>query len=166
VAKALQAAGLTGTGGGATPMMQYEIVCAEPWASSQPAALSDQRGSFEYPADRAVVAVRLPADPKSAAAVGSQQLTACRVPVLAFSGDADPTDQPRNMAGAQQFWPDSRDITLPGQGHSVTSASWPCEGALIGMFIAQASVAHLDTGCLATIAPAFPLTLQALAASG
>ncbi len=89
------------------------------------------------------------------------------MPVLAFSGDADPNDQPRNMAGAQQFWPDSRDITLPGQGHSLTSDSWPCEGALIQAFIAQASVAHLDTSCVAAIpAPAFPLTLQALAGSG
>jgi hypothetical protein len=67
----------------------------------------------------------------------------------------------------QQFWPDSRDITLPGQGHSVTSASWACEGALIQVFIAQASVAHLDTGCVAAIpVPAFPLTLQAPAGGG
>ncbi len=170
VAKALQAAGLTGTGGGATPMMQYEIMCAEPWASNPPAALSDQQGSFAYQNDLETAQwyqYVCPLIPKSAAAVGSQQLTVSRVPVLAFSGDADPNDQPRNMAGAQQFWPDSRDITLPGQGHSLTSDSWPCEGALIQAFIAQASVAHLDTSCVAAIpAPAFPLTLQALAGSG
>jgi len=29
-------------------MMKNEIVCAEPWASNQPAALSDQRASFDY----------------------------------------------------------------------------------------------------------------------
>ncbi len=65
VARALQAAGLTGTGGGATPMMQYEIVCAEPWASNQPAALSDQRGSFDYQNDlnTAQWYQRLPTDP-------------------------------------------------------------------------------------------------------
>ena len=163
VAKALQAAGLTGGGGGATPMMFYEIVCAEPWASRQPAALSDQRGSFDYQTglgNAQWYQYVCPLIPTSAAAVGSQQLTASRVPVLAFSGEADPADPPRNMAGAQQFWPDSRDIALPGQGHSVTSASWPCEGALIGVFIAQASVAHLDTSCVTAIpAPAFPTTL-------
>jgi hypothetical protein len=71
------------------------------------------------------------------------------------------------MAGMQQFWPDSRDMAMPGQGHSLTSVSWPCEGALIQAFVQQASVAHLDTGCVAGIpAPAFPLTLQALAGSG
>jgi pimeloyl-ACP methyl ester carboxylesterase len=170
VAKALQAAGLTGTGGGATPMMQYEIVCAEPWASSQPAALSDQRASFDYQNDLTTAQwyqYVCPLIPKSAAAVGSQQLTLSRVPVLSFNGDADPTDQPRNMAGMQQFWPDSREIALPGQGHYVTSASWPCESALTQVFIEQASVAHLDASCLAAIpAPAFDLTLQALAGGG
>jgi hypothetical protein len=69
------------------------------------------------------------------------------------------------MAGAQQFWPDSRDIALPSQGHCFNSANgWDCESALIQAFIQQASVAHLDTSCVADIrAPAFPLTLQALA---
>ena len=170
VVKALQAAGLSGTGSGATPMMQYEIVCAEPWASDQPAALSDQRGSFDYQNDLESAQwyqYLCPLIPKSAAAVGSQQLTASRVPVLAFNGDADPNDQPRNMAGAQQFWPDSREIALPSQGHTVTPTSWACEGLLIQAFIAQASVAHLDTSCVTAIpAPAFDLTLQDLATGG
>jgi pimeloyl-ACP methyl ester carboxylesterase len=95
--------------------------------------LSDQRASFDYQNDLNTAQwyqYVCPLIPKSAAAVGSQQLTASRVPVLSFNGDADPTDQPRNMAGMQQFWPDSREIALPGQGHYVTPATWPCEGAL------------------------------------
>ena len=138
--------------------------------SNQPAALSDQRGSFDYQNDLNTAQwyqYVCPLIPKSAAAVGSQQLTASRVPVLSFNGDADPTDQPRNMAGMQQSWPGSREIALPGQGHHVTSASWPCEDALTQAFIQQASVAHLDTGCPAAIpAPAFDLTLHDLAGSG
>ena len=56
---------------------------------------------------------------------------------------------------------------LPGQGHSWTSISWPCEIALTQAFIQQASVAHLNTSCVAAIpAPTFPLSLQALAVSG
>jgi hypothetical protein len=59
------------------------------------------------------------------------------------------------------------ELALPGQGHSLTSDSWSCESALIKVFIQQGSVAHLDAGCVAAIpAPAFPLTLQDLAASG
>jgi pimeloyl-ACP methyl ester carboxylesterase len=170
VAKVLQAAGLTETGGGATPMMQYEIECAEPWASDQPAALSDQRTSFDYHNDLNTARwyqYVCPLIPTSAAAVGSQQLTLSRVPVLSLNGDADPTDQPRNMAGMQKFWPGSREIALPGQGHYVTPATWPCMGALTQAFIEQASAAHLDTSCLAaTPAPAFDLTLQALTGGG
>jgi pimeloyl-ACP methyl ester carboxylesterase len=168
--KAMQAAGLAGTSGGTTPMMQYEIVCAEPWAADQPAALAGQQASFYYQTglqNAQWYQYFCPLIPTSAAAVGSQQLTASRVPVLAFSGDADPADPAPNMAGAQQFWPDSRDITLPSQGHALTPGSWFCEGALIAAFITQASVAHLDTSCVAAIpAPAFPLTLQALTGSG
>ena len=170
VAKVLQAAGLTGTGGGTASMLQYEILCAEPWASNQPAMLSDQRASFDYHNDLNTAQwyqYVCPLIPKSAAAVGSQQLTASRVPVLSFNGDADPTDQPRNMAGMQIFWLGSREIALPGQGHYVTSATWPCEGALTEAFIQQATSAHLDTSCLATIpAPFFDLTLQALTDGG
>lgn len=170
VAKVLQAAGLTGTGGGAAPMMQYEILCAEPWASNQPATLSDQRASFDY--QNLLNTARwyqyaCPLIPRSAAAVGSQQLRPSRVPVLSFNGDADPTDQPRNMAGMHKFWPNSREIVLPGLGHYVTAASWPCEGALTQAFIQQASVAHLNTSCLAAIpAPAFDATLQDLTGGG
>jgi len=90
--------------------------------------------------------------PKSAAAVGDEQLTVSRVPVLAFNGAADPIEQPRNMAGAQKYWPDSREIALPGQGHDVNTDSWgACAGPLTQTFIEQASVAHLDASCLATV---------------
>ena len=80
--------------------------------------------------------------------------------MLAFNGAYDPVEQPRNWAGAQQLFPDSRDIGLPGQGHD-TNYTWDvCAGPLAQAFIEQASVAHLDTSCLATIpAPVFDLSL-------
>ena len=145
-------------------MIFYEIECAEPWASDQPAALSDQRDSFAYQTDLQSAQWMQyvgPLIPRSAAAVGQEQLAISTVPVLTFNGAADPNDQPRNWAGVQQFFPDSRDITLPGQGHDVNSASWAaCAGPLTQAFINQSSVAHLNTNCLATVpAPAFALTL-------
>ncbi len=149
--------------GGATPMMLYEIYCAEPWASWRPAALSDQRGSFEYQTDLQTAQwyqYLCPLIPKSAAAAGDLQLTVSKVPVLAFNGAYDPIEQPRNWAGAQAFIPDSRDITLPGQGHDTTDTWGVCAEPLTQTFIAQASLAHLDTGCLAAAGPpAFDLTL-------
>ena len=98
--------------------------------------------------------------PKSAAAVGQEQLTVSKVPVLAFNGVYDPIEQPQNWVGAQQLFPDSRDIALPGQGHN-TNETWDvCAGPLTKAFIEQASLTHLDTSCLARIpAPIFDLTM-------
>ena len=98
--------------------------------------------------------------PKSAAAVGDERLTVSTVPVLALNGVYDPIEQPRNMAGARAFWPDSREITLPGQGHD-TNENWGyCAGPLVQAFINHGSAAHLNTSCLGLIpAPAFDLNL-------
>jgi pimeloyl-ACP methyl ester carboxylesterase len=172
VASAGQRAGLApAAGGGSEQMMLYETECTEPWASERPAALTG-RDSFAYQGDYegaqwfAYVCSLIP---RSAAAVGSEQLTASAIPVLAFNGAGDPLDPPSNMSGAKAIWPDSKAITLPAQGHDVDSYSWgQCAGTLTGTFIAQASTAHLDTGCLAgvslIVAP-FDLTLQSLANS-
>ena len=149
--------------GGANLMMPDTITCAEPWASDRPAALSGQHASFAYHLDLQTAQwwqVVCPLIPTSAAAVGNLQLTVSHVPVLAFNGGGDPIEQPRNWAGAQKFYPDSRDIVLPGQGHDVDSGTWQaCAGVITRTFIEQASLAHLNTSCLATIAPPFDLTL-------
>jgi len=174
VASAAQQAGLAPTaGGGPETMLLYETECAEPWASERPAALTGRGKSFAYQLDYegaqwfSYVCSLIP---RSAAAVGSQRLTASAIPVLAFNGAGDPLDPPGNMAGARTIWPDSRDITLPGQGHDVNSFSWEqCAGTLTGTFIAQASVANLNTSCLASVSvllPAFDLSLHDVAFGG
>ena len=151
-----------GPSSGVNQMMVFEIECSEPWQTVQPAALSDQRGSFYY--QTALESAQLmqficPLIPKSAAAVGQEQLRVSTVPVLAFNGVYDPIEQPRNWARARQLYPDSRDIALPGQGHQ-TNDTWDlCAGPLTQAFIEQASLAHLDTCCLANIpAPVFDPT--------
>ena len=147
----------------ANQMMPYAIQCDEPWESYRPAALSDQRRSFYYQTD--LESARwwqyvCPLIPKSAAAVGHEQLTVSAVPLLAFNGAYDPVEQPRNWAGAQKVFPGSREIALPGQGHNTTSNWYVCAGPLTQAFIGQASVAHLNTGCLAAAsAPPFDPTL-------
>jgi len=156
--------------GGNVSGIFYSIRCDEPWESDRPAALADQRNSFAYQTflqDAEWWQYVCPLIPKSTAAVGHEQLTVSTVPVLAFNGDADPSDQPRNMAGAQKFWPNSLALALPGQGHEPTTGAWAvCAGPLMQAFIEQASVTHLDTSCLPTSpTPPFDLTLQA-AASG
>ena len=164
VSKALQGSGLsTASGGGVNQMLFVAFRCDEPWASDPPATLSGQGGSFYY--QTALEAAQFyqyvcALIPKSAAAVGHEQLTVSTVPVLAFNGAYDPIEQPRDWAGAQAFFPGSRDITLPGQGHDTTGSWGECAGPLTQTFIGQASVAHLNTGCLAAApAPPFDLTL-------
>jgi pimeloyl-ACP methyl ester carboxylesterase len=163
--KALQASGHAsdGSGDSVNQMMSFEIQCTEPWQSMQPSAWSGQRDSFAYHTWLQTARqwqLMCPLIPRSAAAVGADELKASPVPVLAFNGAADPIEQPRNWASAREFLPNSRAITLPGQGHDVNSASWAvCADPLTQTFIKQASVAHLDTSCLASVPlPAFELT--------
>jgi pimeloyl-ACP methyl ester carboxylesterase len=148
---------------GANQMLFYVFRCDEPWASTPPGTLSGQRGSFAYHTDLESAQwyqYVCPLIPKSAAAVGHEQLTGSTVPVLAFNGAYDPIEQPRNWAGAQKVFPNSRDITLPGQGHDTTGSWGVCAGPLTQTFIEQAGVAQLDTGCLTAAGPpAFALTL-------
>jgi pimeloyl-ACP methyl ester carboxylesterase len=154
--------------GGNVSEIYYSIRCGEPWESDRPAALADQRNSFAYEIylqDAEWYQYVCALIPKSAAAAGHEQLTVSTVPVLAFNGDADPIDQPRNMAGAQKVWPNSLELALPGQGHEPSTGTWAvCAGPIMEAFIEQASVAHLDTSCLPTNpTPPFDLTLQAAA---
>jgi pimeloyl-ACP methyl ester carboxylesterase len=172
VIKALQAADLpVSSGGYPAEMMEYAIYCGESWATQSPAALAGQRDSFAYQMyleQAQWFRYVCPLIPRSAAAVGDEQLTVSRVPVLAFNGAGDPIAPPRNMAAVQRFWPDFREIVLPGQGHDVTPAPWGrCAGPLTQAFIEQASVAQLNTSCLATTpATPFVLSLNAAANSG
>jgi hypothetical protein len=173
VARATKQAGLAPPSGGALPMMLYETECAEPWGSFQPAALAGRGDSFAYQDSYTNAAwwqYVCTLIPKSPAAVGSERLTPSNVPVLAFNGAGDPIDQPRNMAGIKSVFPDGLSITLPAQGHDVNTTSWgPCAGTLTGTFVAQASVAHLNTSCMSSVlvlTPAFDLSLQDLASGG
>jgi hypothetical protein len=172
VINAFHASGWTSPNGGPNLMMSYPILCAERWATRRPQALSGQRATFEYHTDLQTaqlwqdICPLIPRPP--AAAVGRQRLMVSRVPVLAFNGQADPQDPPQNMAGAQKFWPDSRELAVPGQGHNINTAIWAaCLGPLAQAFIRHDSAAHLDTSCLLTVpAPPFDLTLHQVALGG
>jgi pimeloyl-ACP methyl ester carboxylesterase len=163
--RAYQASPMPALGNGVNEMMYYAINCGDPWFSFRPAALAGQRDSFEYRTDlvdaqwQQYVCTLIP---KSAAAIGHVQLTASTIPVLAFNGATDPIEQPRNMTGVKQLWPNSLAVTVPGQGHDVWSSAWdPCGAGLFEKFVGQASVAGLNTGCTAAVPrPYFDLILS------
>ena len=125
----------------ANQMMPYAIQCDEPWESYRPAALSDQRGSFYYQTDLESAQwwqYVCPLIPKSAAAVGHEQLTSQRSGCWRSTA---PTTQSsgRNWAGARKVFPDSREIARPARNNTTplgTSAPVADQA-----FIEQASVA-------------------------
>jgi hypothetical protein len=150
------------TSSGDVQMLSYATRCNEPWARNDPEKLVGA-DSFEYGVDRASaewwqeICTLMPKADDSAA---QPKLTRSDVPVLAFNGEEDPQDPPSNMAGARAIWPNSLELTVPGQGHDIDPASASCEIPLIKSFIEKGTVTGLDTTCLSQLpAPSFDLTL-------
>jgi hypothetical protein len=119
VVKAFQASGWASPSGGPNLTMGYPIQCGELWAARRPQALSSQHASFEYRTDLQTAQwwqYVCPLIPKpSAAAVGHQLLAMSRLPVLAFNGQADPQDPPRNMSGARSSGPTAANSSCPAR---------------------------------------------------
>ncbi len=143
-------------------MLPYAIRCNEAWARDDPSKLVGT-DSFEYGRDKSGaewwrdVCTLIP---KASDPTATAKATKSDLPVLAFNGEEDPQDPPGNMAGAQEIWPNSLELTVPGQGHDVDPTSAACEVPLIKSFIDQGSVTSLDTTCLSQLPlPEFDLTL-------
>ncbi len=150
------------TGSSDNQMVSFAIRCNEAWAHNDPSKLVGT-DSFEYGRDMSnaewwqEVCTRIP---KASDTAATTELTKSNVPVLAFNGEEDPQDPPGNMAGAQRIWPNSLQLTVPGQGHDVDPVSAACEIPLIKSFIDQGSVTSLDTTCVSQLPlPSFDLTL-------
>jgi len=169
VSKALTAAGesIQALLGGAPSVISYPIRCDESWGRSDPTTLSNQQSSFEYRVDVEVAQwwqYFCTLLPRSQAAIGHIPSTPSQLPMLAFNGNEDPQEPPANMGTARQFWPNSLELTVPSQGHDVDFIPWSnCGEVITSTFIQNASVAGLDTSCLASVPSVpFDLTLSAL----
>jgi pimeloyl-ACP methyl ester carboxylesterase len=145
---------VAGTSEGA-PLLGYLIRCNEEWARFDPRGLVGA-DTFEYGKDRKdaerwqSICAHVPeASDAGGAAAGPPS----QVPVLALNGENDPQDPPANMAGAADLWPNSRSLTVPGQGHDIDPASARCIVPLIESFIRRGSAAGLDTSCLTQLVP-------------
>jgi len=148
-------------------MIKYPIQCGEPWARNQASELVD-KASFEYHVD--VVTAQwwqyvCQLIPRSGPAADYGAPKTSPVPVLGLNGEADPQDPPANMDGAHALWPNSLELSVPGQAHDINWTTWQsCTGPLVGAFIARGTVSGLGTSCLATAhGQAFALTLGTIA---
>jgi pimeloyl-ACP methyl ester carboxylesterase len=159
LARKMSDRGLTSGSGGSRSVIGYPIGCAEPWAQLTATDITDP-ASYYYRASVLsaqwwqYVCTLVPMS-KAASDYGPARVT--KTPVLMINGSADPQDPPANMAGAEQIWPNSRQIVEPGQSHSIDINSWmQCDGTLVMAFVDSASVTGLNTGCLAQVSlPAF-----------
>lgn len=146
--------GLTAGPGGSQPVISYPIFCAEPWARATAAGITDP-ASYYY--QDSVLNAQwwqyvCTLIPTSGAASDYGPPRVSDTPVLMINGTADPQDPPANMAGAQQIWPNSREIAEPWQSHSVDINAWTqCGATLVQTFVETASVKRLSTGCLAQV---------------
>jgi pimeloyl-ACP methyl ester carboxylesterase len=83
------------------------------------------------------------------------------VPVLAISGENDPTTPPANGRQIVQHLKNGRLLVVPHRGHGVVgSAGSECLVGVIDQFINAGSAENLDVGCVERI-PAVPFVLSA-----
>lgn len=87
--------------------------------------------------------------PAGAVAPDFKQPVASDVPVLLLSGEADPVTPPANAERAAATLRNSMQLVAPGQGHNVLPRG--CLPRLAAEFVERASVAGLDTACVADI---------------
>ena len=154
LARQMANVGLTSGPGGNQPVISYPIFCAEPWARVTAAGITDP-ASYYYQ-DSVLnaqwwqyVCTLIPTS-RAASDYGPPRMS--DTPVLMINGTADPQDPPENMAGAQQIWPNSREIAEPWQSHSVDISAWTqCGATLVQTFVETASVKRLNTACLAQV---------------
>jgi pimeloyl-ACP methyl ester carboxylesterase len=142
------------TGSGSLPVIDYPIECAEPWARTAAAGITDPASYYYQDGVQSArwwqYVCRLIPSSKAASDYGPPRVS--QTPVLMINGTADPQDPPANMAGAQQIWPNSREVIEPWQSHSIDIDAWTqCDATIVQDFVDTASVTGLNTGCLAQV---------------
>jgi len=126
-------------------MMYWSIMCNEPWVGLDSTgpwhSYLDGATTGQLALSRAVCGYL----PVRAEAPSDWTRPQSRVPLLALVGGADPQDPIGNLPGLRQALPNSRVVTVPGQGHAV--GQFGCLGELVGRFVDRGTAKGLDTSC-------------------
>ena len=71
------------------------------------------------------------------------------VPVLLLSGELDPVTPPEYADQVAAYFPGSRHLVAPGQGHIATTRG--CMGKIVSEFIIEGSAEGLETDCISNM---------------
>ena len=123
-------------------VMSLEIRCTEAWARYDPAEVRRTGAGSYYMAAQLSSALMqaqgCPFLPAGYAPPDDAQPLHTSVPVLLLNGTADPQDPPSNVAGAPIEMPNSLEVPVPAQGHTVGHLG--CLPAVVADFITTARV--------------------------
>lgn len=143
-------------------VMSAVIRCSEAWARFDPAEVMRTGAGSYYASAQAAAATGQAAGcqylPKGVVPAGDGLPPASTIPVLLLNGDADPQDPPANVAGLGDVLPNSLEVVVPGQGHTVGHLG--CLTGVVAEFIERGAVdAPFARQCAATIqTPPFQLS--------
>jgi pimeloyl-ACP methyl ester carboxylesterase len=131
--------------------LQLAVLCAEdePWfPPDDPAA---DRARYLGRSVRAAFTSACQRFPHGTAPASFREPVQSTAPTLLLSGEADPVTPPEWAAIAAKSLPNSRQLTLAGQGHGTLGRG--CMPKVVERFIAAGTADGLDTACLASVKP-------------
>jgi pimeloyl-ACP methyl ester carboxylesterase len=129
----------------------YGVTCWEdaPLISADEAARRGEQSVFgDRTVDFSVVCAEWP---KGEVSPGFREPLVSDVPVLIFSGQADPITPPWHADKVAESFTHELHLVFPDMGHGNLSS--PCSTDLFKDFIESASIDGLDTACVKTLQP-------------
>jgi pimeloyl-ACP methyl ester carboxylesterase len=131
--------------------LQFAVLCAEdvPWFPPEdPAA---DRTRYLGRSVRAAFSAACQRFPHGEVPAAFREPVRSPAPTLLLSGEADPVTPPEWAAAAARGLPNSRQLTLAGQGHGTMNRG--CMPKVIERFIAAGKLDGLDAACLELVKP-------------
>lgn len=131
--------------------LQFAVLCAEdvPWFPPEDPAADKRR--YLGRSVRSAFAAACQRFPHGTVPRGFREPVRSPAPTLLLSGEADPVTPPEWAAAAATGLPNSRQLTLAGQGHGTLNRG--CMPKVVERFIGAGQLDGLDTACLELVKP-------------
>ena len=134
--------------------MHHAVLCTEDFPFFKESDLERNSSAATYLGDAIIEGIKSTCEvwPSGIIDKDFKQAVASDVPVLLFSGSADPITPPSYADVAAKHLSDSLHIVVQGQGHGVSHLG--CAPTIVAKFIDMASFDGIKTKCLDKIKPA------------